>query len=72
MTQIVDSSFEWLTGDCKVASKAYAMRILYEAGKLKTWIYPEMEIILESGYPKHSAAYKSAAKDVLKKIRKSL
>lgn len=69
LQQITESCFDWLISDAKVASKAYAMRALFENGKIQPWIYPEMKSILELGYPNHSAAYQAAAKELLKKMK---
>lgn len=69
LKHITESCFDWLIGPTKVASKAYAMRALFEAGKLSPWIYPELKAILELGYADHSAAYKAASKELLKKIK---
>jgi hypothetical protein len=68
--QITESCFDWLiTTNKKVATKVYAARALYELGKTRKWIYPELERILTEDYPKHSAAYKAAAREILKKIK---
>lgn len=69
LKNITESCFDWLIGETKVASKAYAMRALFETGKLQQWVYPELKSILEMGYAAHSAAYKAASKELLKKIK---
>jgi len=69
LKSITEACFDWLIGDAKVASKAYAMRALWQTGKLEPWIYPELEIVLEMGYVQHSAAYQAASKEILKKIK---
>lgn len=61
--------FDWLIGNQKVAAKAYAMRALFEIGKLHPWIYRELRSILELGYSQHSAAYKAATKDLLRRMK---
>lgn len=66
--QITAACFDWLIGNNKVATKAYAMRALYVLGKDQDWIYPELQQLLAQGFPEHSAAYKAAAKDILRKI----
>jgi hypothetical protein len=65
---IVTICFDWLIGDTKVASKAYAMRALYCIGKNQPWIHDELKQILPQGFPDHSPAYKAAAKDILRRI----
>ncbi|MDQ7959797.1 hypothetical protein [Flavobacterium lindanitolerans] len=66
---MVESCFDWLISDQKVATKAYAMRALYAFGKINDWIYPELKTILTQDYPNHSAAYKLASKEILKKLK---
>ena len=48
------------------------MRSLFLLGKQFDWIYPELKLTLEQDYAKHSAAYKAAARDILKQIEKSV
>jgi len=68
--QIIEACFDWLINDTKVASKAYAMRALFEFGKLHDWIYPELQEILPKDFANHSPAYQSASKEILPKIAK--
>jgi hypothetical protein len=68
--QIAESCFDWIIDvNKKVASKAYAIRALYELGKKYDWINPELERILTNDYSKHSSAYKAVAREILKKIK---
>ena len=69
LDKIIETNFDWLINDTKVASKAYAMRTLYILGQHYDWIHPELKTILTKDYPNHSAAYKAVAKEVLKKIK---
>lgn len=66
---IIETSFDWLINDTKVASKAYSMRTLYILGKYYDWIHPELKTIVTKDFPNHTAAYKAVAKEVLKKIK---
>lgn len=66
--QITEACFDWLIGGAKVAAKAYAMRTLFLLGKTESWIYPELQQILQQDYHKHSAGYKAAARDILMKM----
>ena len=67
---IVEKCFDWIIDENeKVASKAYAIRTLFEFGKIQDWIYPELKRILSDDYIKHSYAYKAVAKEILKKIK---
>lgn len=68
--QITEACFDWLIGNTKVAAKAYAMRTLFLIGKTESWIYPELQQIIQQDYAKHSAGYKAAARDLLGKINK--
>jgi hypothetical protein len=69
--QIMEACFDWLINPkTKVATKAYSMRTLYILGKKEEWVYPELIRILSEDSAKHTAAYKAAAKDILKKINK--
>ncbi|AWH83854.1 hypothetical protein HYN59_01410 [Flavobacterium album] len=67
--QITEACFDWLIDpNGKVAAKAYAMRALFLIGKKEDWIYPELQRILSEDSVKHTAAYKGAAKDILRRI----
>jgi len=69
LEEIIESSFDWLINDIKVAPKAYSMRTLYLLGQHYDWIHPELKIIITKDFPNHTAAYKAVAKEVLKKIK---
>ncbi len=68
LQKIIEADFDWLIGDTKVAAKAYAMRTLFVIGKHVDWIHPELKTILDKDYQHHSAAYKAAAREILKKL----
>ena len=69
--QIMEACFDWLIKpETKVATKAYSMRTLYILGKKEDWVYPELIRILSEDSAKHTAAYKAAAKDILKRINR--
>ncbi|WP_130734207.1 hypothetical protein [Flavobacterium sp. J27] len=65
---LIETCLDWLIQEEKVATKAYAIRALYNFSKKKVWIKEELRTILEQDYSSHSAAYKAVAKEVLKKI----
>lgn len=65
----IETSFDWLINDIKVATKAYCMRTLYVLGRYYDWIHPELQIILTKDYAAHSYAYQAVAREVLKKIK---
>ena len=67
---IAEKCLDWIIDENeKVASKAYAIRTLFELGKILDWIYPELKRILMEDYMKHSAAYKAVAREILKKLK---
>ena len=71
MQTISEKCLDWIIDENeKVASKAYAIRTLFELGKIQDWIYPELKRILSDDYMKHSYAYKAVAREILKKINK--
>lgn len=65
----IETSFDWLINDIKVATKAYSIRTLYLLGNHYSWIHPELQNILNKDYAGHSAAYKAVAREILKKIK---
>ena len=68
-TKIIETCLDWLIQDEKVAAKAYSMITLYNFGKKYSWINEELKTILSQDFFKHSAAYKAAAKEILKKLK---
>lgn len=70
LQEITETCLNWLIGDGKVASKAYAARALYEIGKLQSWIYPELVLILQQGFPLHSPGYQAVAKEIIGKLKR--
>lgn len=68
---LIEALIDRLIQDEKVASKAYAMKALFVLGKKYDWIYEELKPILSQDYSNHSAGYKAAARNILKKINKS-
>ncbi|WP_040278042.1 hypothetical protein [Psychroserpens damuponensis] len=68
--KIVESCFDWLINDEKVAPKAYGMNALYLLGTEIDWIHPELALILERDFSSQSAAFKARARHILKKINK--
>lgn len=68
---LIEALIDRLIQDEKVASKAYAMKALFIFGKKYDWIHEELKPILSQDYANHSAGYKAAAKNILKKINKT-
>lgn len=66
---IIESSFDWMISDEKVAVKAYAMNTLYLFGKNHKWIHPELTQILQQDFPNQSCGFQARAKHILKGIK---
>ncbi len=69
LTRIAEANFDWLISDQKVAVKAYGMHTLFLLGKKYDWIHPELRLVLEQGFSRHSAAYKARARHLLDKLK---
>lgn len=69
--RIIETCFDYMINDEKVAPKAYGMVTLFLLGKEYNWIHPELVLILERDFHSQSAAYKARARHILKKIRKA-
>ena len=48
ITRIIETGFDWLMTDKKIAVKAYTMTTLYVFGKYQDWVHPELEHIIRS------------------------
>lgn len=70
--RIIETCFDYMINDEKVAPKAYSMSTLFLFGKDYDWVYPELTRILEDDFTKQSAAFKARARHILKKIKKNL
>lgn len=69
--RIIETCFDYMINDEKVAPKAYAMNTLFLFGKEYDWIHPELVLILKRDFQLQSAAFKARARHVLKKIKKT-
>ena len=68
--RIIETCFDYMINDEKVAAKAYGMVALFLFGKDFDWIHSELKIILDRDYPTQSAAFKARARIILKKMKK--
>jgi hypothetical protein len=68
--KIIETCFDIMINDEKIAPKAYAMNTLYLLGKDFDWIHPELLQILERDFPNQSAGFKARAKHLIKNIKK--
>lgn len=69
--RIIETCFDYMINDEKVAPKAYAMNTLFLFGKEYDWIHPELVLILKRDFQLQSAAFKARARHILKKIEKT-
>lgn len=67
--KIIESCFDWLINDEKIAPKAYAMSSLFLLGSDYHWIHSELVLILERDYQMQSSGFKARARHILKKIK---
>ena len=68
--RIIETCFDYMINDEKVAAKAYGMTTLFLFGKGYDWVYPELKLILERDFQSQSAAFKARARHILKKLKK--
>lgn len=71
VSQLIESCFEWLLRDYKVATKAHAMEALYYLGIKTEWIHYELKMIIEKNLPNESPGYATRAKKVLDSMSKN-
>jgi hypothetical protein len=63
--RIIETGFDWLIGNQKVAVKAYTMETLFLFGKNNNWVHQELQLVIEQNIMKESAAYKARGKKIL-------
>ena len=68
INELISSSFEWLTGEHKVAAQVFAMESLFIWGQKYDWIFDELHSILDLGYSLGSKGYRSRARKIMDKI----
>ena len=71
VSQLIESCFDWLLSDYKVATKAHAMETLYYLGIKTGWIHYELKMIIEKNLPTESPGYASRARKVLESMSKN-
>ena len=67
---IVETGFDWMISNQKVAVKAYTMNALYLFGKNSDWVHEELKLIIQQNILSESAAYKARGKITLRLINK--
>ena len=68
--KILETGFDWMITEQKVAVKAYSMETLFLFGKEFDWVHPELQLILEQEISNGSPAYQARGKKILKWIEK--
>ncbi|MBD0824361.1 adenylosuccinate lyase [Aestuariibaculum marinum] len=68
--KIIETCFDWMINDHKVAAKVHAMETLFLLGKETPWVHPQLLDILQQDFHHQSAAFKSRAKHILNKMKK--
>lgn len=71
VSQMIETCFDWLLSDYKVATKAHAMETLYYLGIKTGWIHYELKMIIEKNLPAESPGYVTRAKKVLDSMSKN-
>lgn len=65
---MVNTCFDWLIGEHKMAAKVFSMTSLLYLGQKFEWIHPELKMVLESTVPNGSAGYKNRGEKTLDKL----
>ncbi len=68
--RIIETCFDYMINDEKIAPKAYSMNTLFLFGRNYDWIHPELALILERDFQIQSSGFKARARQILKKIKK--
>lgn len=67
---IIETGFDWMISNQKVAVKAYTMNALFLLGKNYDWVHEELKLIIQQNITKETAAYKARGKMTLQLINK--
>ncbi|CAL2083412.1 conserved hypothetical protein [Tenacibaculum sp. 190524A05c] len=70
ITLIIETGFDWLITEQKIAVKAYTMNTLYLFGKHKDWVHPELEHIIRTKVIHESKGCTSRGKKILQLLAK--
>ncbi|GGG59490.1 adenylosuccinate lyase [Bizionia arctica] len=68
--RIIETCFDYMINDEKIAPKAYSMNTLYLFGKEFDWIHRELVTIIDRDFQMQSSGFKARAKQILKNIKK--
>ncbi|MDO6675160.1 adenylosuccinate lyase [Tenacibaculum sp. 1B UA] len=67
---IIETGFDWLITDQKIAVKAYTMNTLYLFGLQRDWVLPELEHLIRTKVIHESKGCKARGKKILELIEK--
>ena len=67
---IIETGFDWMIGNHKVATKSYTMQTLYLLGQNTDWVHEALKLIIEQNIMNESAAYKARGRMTLNLINK--
>lgn len=67
--KIIETGFDWMISDQKVAVEAYTMTTLYLFGKEFDWVHDELQLIIQQNITNGSPAYKARGKRILKLLK---
>lgn len=68
--KIIETGFDWMISEQKVAVKAYTMETLFLFGKEIDWVHKELQLILQQEISNGSPGYKARGEKILKWIDK--
>lgn len=67
--KMIETGLDWLIQTDKAANAAYTMRFLYALGKKHTWVNEELRALLSREFNDQTPGYRSAVKDILKRLK---
>lgn len=67
---IIETGFDWLITDQKIAVRAYTMNSLYLFGLQRDWVHPELQHLISSKIIHESKGCKARGKYILEMIEK--
>ncbi|OSY88259.1 hypothetical protein WH52_05630 [Tenacibaculum holothuriorum] len=68
---IIETGFDWLITDQKIAVRAYTMTTLYLFGLKKDWVHPELQHLITTKIIHESKGCKARGKHILEMIEKT-
>jgi len=68
--KIIETGFDWLISNHKVAVKVYTMEMLFLFGENYNWVHIELQLIIQKNIINESPAYQARGKKILSWINK--